>query len=272
MCRAPLERAAVVGVRGQPGQGRQPAAVGRAQLGQGRQQRPADHRADPRDAPQQLVLLPPRRAGPHRLDRAGGRRRPASASSQARCRSIPARTAASAAGGQAVGLHHPHLDQLAAPRQQGVERPLLGRRGRPGLGADRLGEVGQGLGVDPVGLGQPAGRLGEVAGLAGVDGGGRDAGDLQGGQGRGLVPAGGLQDDQGRGQRPRAARPARRGRPGRWRRGRSRRRGGRPRRGGPWRRRCRRRSWAAAMGSRVIPRRHLPSHGFSPDCRMKIFL
>ena len=63
-----------------------------------------------------------------------------------------------------------------------------------------LGEVGQDLGVDPVGLGQPAGGLGEVAGLAGVDRGDRDAGDLQGGDQGQLQAAGGLDDDQGRGQ------------------------------------------------------------------------
>ena len=104
------------------------------------------------------------------------------------------------AGAQAVGLHDLHLQQLLAAGQQGVQGPHLGRGQRPGLGADGLGEVGQDLGVDAVGLGQPAGGLGEVAGLAGVDRGGRDAGDLQGGQQGQLQAAGGLDDDQGRGQ------------------------------------------------------------------------
>ena len=60
--------------------------------------------------------------------------------------------------------------------------------------------MGQGLGVDPIGLGQPAGGLGEVAGLARVDRRDRDLGDLQGGDQGQLEPAGGLDDDQGRGQ------------------------------------------------------------------------
>jgi hypothetical protein len=60
--------------------------------------------------------------------------------------------------------------------------------------------VGQDLGVDAVGLGQPAGRLGEVTGLAGVDGSGRYAGGLQCGHQGQLQAAGGLDDDQGRGE------------------------------------------------------------------------
>jgi hypothetical protein len=63
------------------------------------------------------------------------------------------------AGGKAVGLHDPHFDQRAALRRQGVERPLPGRGRQPGLGPDRLGEMGQGPRVDPVGLGQAPGPL-----------------------------------------------------------------------------------------------------------------
>ena len=48
-----------------------------------------------------------------------------------------------------------------------------------------------------VGLGQPAGGLGEVAGLAGVDHGHGQAGGGQGRRGQRLQAAGGLEDDQG---------------------------------------------------------------------------
>ena len=74
------------------------------------------------------------------------------------------------------------------------------------------------VGVDAVGLGQPAGGLGEVAGLAGVDHGGRQAGDGQGRRGQ-LQAAGGLEDDQARGRVAGVGRPGRRCRPGRWRGG-----------------------------------------------------
>ena len=90
----------------------------------------------------------------------------ASAASQAMCRSRPARTVGSEQEPRRLDSITPHALQLLASRDQGVQGPDLGRGQRPGLGADRLGEVGQGLGVDPVGLGQASGGLGEVAGLA----------------------------------------------------------------------------------------------------------
>jgi hypothetical protein len=92
-----------------------------------------------------------------------------------------------------------HLQQLAAAGQQRLERAGRGVGQRLRLRADALGEQRQG-GGDPVGLGQQAEGLGEVAGLAGVDDGDRQAG---GGQRRGggvLVAAGGLQDHQRRPQ------------------------------------------------------------------------
>jgi hypothetical protein len=99
---------------------------------------------------------------------------------------------------QAVRFHDPHLQQLLATRERGVQDLHLGRGKWPSRWADRLGEAYQGLRVDAIGLGQPARRLGEVAGLAGVDRGDRDVGDLQRGDQGQLQPASGLEDDQGR--------------------------------------------------------------------------
>ena len=89
-----------------------------------------------------------------------------------------------------------HGDQLASAGGQGGE---LGARriGRdPRLGPHRGCERGDHLGIDPIGLGQPAGRAREVADLARIDHG--DPMPQLGQQRRDLVlqAAGGLEHDQ----------------------------------------------------------------------------
>jgi hypothetical protein len=93
------------------------------------------------------------------------------------------------------------LDQLAAAGEQGVERldRLVGQR--PGSGAHPLGEEGEDLGIDRVGLGELAGRLGKVAHLAGIDHHEREPGGPQCGHERGFVAAGGFEHDEGQGER-----------------------------------------------------------------------
>ena len=70
------------------------------------------------------------------------------------------------------------------------------RRAGRGLGLHGHAEGGQDRRVDRIGLGQAAGGLGEVAGLAGVDHGHRQPGGGQGGGAEDFEPAGGLEHDQ----------------------------------------------------------------------------
>jgi len=88
----------------------------------------------------------------------------------------------------AVLLGGEHLDDLASASQDGREFPGFPVGDRPGPGAHRLAEAGEDLGVDLVGLGEPAGGPGEVAGLAGIDHRDRDTGGGQSG-GEGALQA-----------------------------------------------------------------------------------
>lgn len=53
----------------------------------------------------------------------------------------------------AVRLGADHLDDLAAPCDKFAERLGLLRRDRSRLGMDRFGEMRDGLGIQPIGLG-----------------------------------------------------------------------------------------------------------------------
>jgi len=97
-----------------------------------------------------------------------------------------------------VALGGEHLERLPPARHQ---RPQaaggLVRQG-PHRRPDRLGEAGDRLGVEPVGLGQPPHRAGEGAHLARVDDRDRQAGRGQGRREADLQAAGGLEHDQRR--------------------------------------------------------------------------
>ena len=102
----------------------------------------------------------------------------------------------------AVLLHADHLDDLAAAGDELGEGLRVRVRHRPRLGPHALGEEGDRLGVEAVGLGEPPGGAGEVADLARVDDGERQAGA---GQRRGdgdFETAGGLQHHEGGRQGP----------------------------------------------------------------------
>ena len=101
-----------------------------------------------------------------------------------------------------VALGHQHRQHLAAPGDQTSDGLLLLLGQGPGAGPHRLGEVGQRLGVHPVGLGQPAGGPGEVPHLAGVDHYYRQAARGQEGSYRRLQAPRGLQQHQGWGEAP----------------------------------------------------------------------
>ena len=97
-------------------------------------------------------------------------------------------------GGQPVGLHGPHLDELLAAVEEVAEVPqFLGRERRDGEG-HVLDETGQDAGVDGVGFGQLSVGLGEVPGAFGFDDGDFDAGLFEGESGGQLQTAGGLED------------------------------------------------------------------------------
>jgi hypothetical protein len=75
-----------------------------------------------------------------------------------------------------VGLHADHLDELPTTGDQLGQGLRLGLGDRPRFGADAFGGRGDDFGVERVGLGQPPGSAGEVADLAGIDHGQRQAG------------------------------------------------------------------------------------------------
>ena len=74
-----------------------------------------------------------------------------------------------AGGAPAIAFADQHRDQLPAPGDQVTQGLGLGVGQRSQLRSDRLGEVGQDLGVERIGLGQAARGAGEVAHLARVD-------------------------------------------------------------------------------------------------------
>ena len=74
-----------------------------------------------------------------------------------------------AGAGQSLAFGDPHPDQLATPREQLAQGLALGVAERPQRWPHGLREVRQDGRVEGVGLGQPAGRAGEVARLARVD-------------------------------------------------------------------------------------------------------
>ena len=98
---------------------------------------------------------------------------------------------------EAIPLGGQHLDQLAAPGEQGVERldRLVGQR--PGLRSYPLGKEREDPGVDGVSLGELAGRLGKGSYLAGIDDHQREPHRGQRGHEGRFVATGGFEHDQG---------------------------------------------------------------------------
>ena len=90
----------------------------------------------------------------------------------------------------------PHLDELAAARDEGFELAGLGRRQGAGLDVADLAEVGGRGGVQTVGLGQFPLGLGELAHVTGVHDGHGQAGGIEGDGRQPLVAAGGFHDDE----------------------------------------------------------------------------
>jgi hypothetical protein len=101
-----------------------------------------------------------------------------------------------------IPLRLEHLEQLPAPGEERVE--LLGFRvgDRAQRGAHHLGEAGEEVGVDAIGLRELARRLGEVADLARVHHDYRERHGGEAGDREQLVVARGFQHDQLRRDRP----------------------------------------------------------------------
>ena len=98
----------------------------------------------------------------------------------------------------AVAFHADHLDQLPAPGDQFGQNLRLDLGNGARFGADAFGKQGDDLGIERVGLRQAPGSAGEIADLAGIEHGQRQASR---GHGRGdgqLKAASGLQHDQRR--------------------------------------------------------------------------
>jgi hypothetical protein len=97
---------------------------------------------------------------------------------------------------QTVFLGRQHLDELPAAGQQcaHVLRLLIGQCAR--CGVNGLGEMGQNLRVELVGLGELAGGLGKLAHLARIDHGDRQTRHRERGSQRQFQATRGLHDDQ----------------------------------------------------------------------------
>ena len=103
---------------------------------------------------------------------------------------------------QTLGLCHPHVHELTAPRHQANEQLalfVLERRDEAGtflVACQHVGEVAQRARVQGVGLGQDPEGLGKVTRLAGIDPRNRDAARLQCQDHSLFVAPGGLDDDE----------------------------------------------------------------------------
>jgi hypothetical protein len=140
------------------------------QLGQLADERQCGDAADAGGAPEQVLVLAPRGALAHAALEFGVRHAQLALQVGDVLREALAHRARVAPRGPAepVALGLEHLEELASARGQRVERVqrLVGERAH--LGPDALREQGEHARVDPVRLGELAGRAGEVVHAAGV--------------------------------------------------------------------------------------------------------
>ena len=191
----PPAGAAVAGMGRDPDQRGHLVAIEVAEFGEEAEQRAGQRGADARHALEQLVLDPPQGAGLDAVLQLGVlvdqlAFEPADVGLEAAAHPASRRDPAPLA----LGLEH--LLQLPPSREQGGEllrRPVGERMGR-GLDAGREG--GEDLGIDRVGLGQAAQRLGEGAHLARIDDRHRQPGGREGGGDGRFVAARGFEHDQ----------------------------------------------------------------------------
>jgi transposase len=189
------ETAAVSIEGGYPYQRGNLVAVQGAQLGEFGQEGDGHHWANPRDTAQQVVFLSPQGTLPN-----GGVEIPVQATQlllqPADMVLDPLAHRIRSSDPQPVLLGSKHLDNLVTPGQEGRQFLGLGIRQGMGSGPDRLGEVGQDLGIQSVGLSQPASGSSKVSDLAGIDHGQGQPCCRQGTSHRHLEAARGLQHHQ----------------------------------------------------------------------------
>jgi hypothetical protein len=70
---------------------------------------------------------------------------------------------------QAILLRREHVEQLPPPGELGAQHLALGIRQRPRRRPHRLGNVREPVGIQGVGLGQPAGGFRKIPRVAGID-------------------------------------------------------------------------------------------------------
>jgi hypothetical protein len=140
------------------------------QLGQLADERQCGDAADAGGAPEQVLVLAPRGALAHAALEFGVRHAQLALQVGDVLREALAHRARVAPRGPAepVALGLEHLEELASARGQRVERVqrLVGERAH--LGPDALREQGEHARVDPVRLGELAGRAGDIVHAAGV--------------------------------------------------------------------------------------------------------
>ncbi len=162
-----LPLAGLPGPRSKPDQGGDLAAVEGAQLRQLGKERAGDGLADARNGGEEVLLLAPSGRAAHGVVdvRLHGREFPLEGGQQ------PGDALLQALFGQALlplALGDHHLDDLPAPGDESSEEPRLGVGQRPDLRLGGFKEVGDDAGIDRIGLGPLAERLGEAADLGRV--------------------------------------------------------------------------------------------------------
>jgi hypothetical protein len=161
------ERATIPVQRGYSDEGGQPLAAQCAPLRQVEQERACTDRANTGDAAEQFLPFPPSWTRPQRgVEVVVQRRQP---DVEPGDRRLDVRLEPWGCLPKTVLFGRPHGDQLPPPCQEGAAFVGLGVREGPGGRLHRLGNMGQGLRVEGICLGQLSGGFSNVARVAGID-------------------------------------------------------------------------------------------------------
>jgi hypothetical protein len=141
--------------------------VEHAKFGQQRQQSASSARADARHAREDLAFVVPVVVGLHECLDLGLDVLDLPVQQVDRLLDVFINAFSASGGSAVIDLHRSHVHELSAAVDQVAEFPLFFRGFLGQTRAAILGETGQHLGVDTIGLGQDVERLGEVANPAG---------------------------------------------------------------------------------------------------------
>lgn len=182
--------------RRQPDQRGEVLAAQGAQCWQGEHERPRTYGSDPgHTAEERLALTPHRTRTPCRIQ---GVLQGRQAVIAPRTLGLDVRVETRRGTPQAVLLRRPHAHALPPPGEKRTQVLRLRLRHWAGFGANRLRTMGQGTGVQGIGLGQLAGGLGKIAGLPWGDHDDGQSRCRQRGDGGALEPSGRFEHTQGR--------------------------------------------------------------------------